>query len=119
MGDKEPAITDHTTDKKTTRPPCDCPIERGMRIIGGKWKGSILWHLRDGPVRFNELTRQLGGASKKMVNQRLQEMEELGLLERKVLSTKPIAVAYEITPFGRSALCFLKQIKDWSLEQGI
>ena len=44
-----------------------CPIERGMRILGGKWKGSILWHLRDGPVRFNDLARQLGGASRKMV----------------------------------------------------
>ena len=33
-----------------------CPIERGMRLIGGKWKGSILWHLKDGPVRFNSRT---------------------------------------------------------------
>ena len=50
-----------------SKPTCTepCPIEKGMRIIGGKWKGSILWHLKDGPVRFNELTRQLGGASKK------------------------------------------------------
>ena len=56
-----------------------------MRLIGGKWKGSILWHLKDGPVRFNDLARQLGGASKKVVNQRLKEMEALGLLERKVL----------------------------------
>ena len=60
--------------------PClePCPIERGMRLIGGKWKGSILWHLKDGPVRFNDLVRQLGGASKKMVNQRLREMEGNG-----------------------------------------
>ena len=58
---------------------CDepCPIERGMRILGGKWKGSILWHLKDGPVRFNELTQQLGTASRKMVNERLKEMEEV------------------------------------------
>ena len=68
-----------------------------MRIIGGKWKGSILWHLQDGPVRFNDLARQLGGASKKMVNQRLKEMEEIGLVKRQVLSTRPVAVAYEIT----------------------
>ena len=96
--------------------PClePCPIERGMRLIGGKWKGSILWHLKDGPVRFNDLTRQLGGASKKMVNQRLKEMEESGLLERKVLSTRPIAVAYEITDFGRSALDVLDQLRIWS-----
>lgn len=96
-----------------------CPIERGMRIIGGKWKGSILWYLKDGPIRFNELTRKLRGASKKMVNQRLKEMENMGLLERKVLSTKPVAVAYEITDFGKSALVFLEELKDWSLENNI
>ena len=107
--------------RKTVSEPClePCPIERGMRLIGGKWKGSILWHLKDGPVRFNDLTRQLGGASKKMVNQRLKEMEEIGLLERRVLSTRPIAVAYAITDFGRSALDVLDQLRAWSEEQDI
>ena len=63
--------------KKTVHNVCTepCAIERGMRIIGGKWKGSILWHLKDGPVRFNDLVRMLGGASKKIVDQRLKEME--------------------------------------------
>lgn len=37
-----------------------CAIERGMRIIGGKWTGSILWHVKDGPVRFNDLARMIG-----------------------------------------------------------
>ncbi len=104
--------------RKTVNAPClePCPIERGMRLIGGKWKGSILWHLKDGPVRFNDLARQLGGASKKMVNQRLKEMEVIGLVERKVLSTRPIAVAYTITEFGRSALEILDQLRAWSEE---
>ena len=107
--------------RKTVSEPClePCPIERGMRMIGGKWKGSILWHLKDGPVRFNDLARQLGGASKKMVNQRLKEMEETGLLERRVLSTRPIAVAYEITEFGRSSLTVLEQLKDWAEDNGV
>lgn len=96
-----------------------CPIERGMRIIGGKWKGSILWHLQDGPVRFNELARQLGGASRKMVTQRLKEMEEIGLVKRRVLSTRPIAITYEITEFGRSSLSVLEQLKDWAEENGL
>lgn len=90
-----------------------------MRLIGGKWKGSILWHLKDAPVRFNDLSRQLGGASKKMVNQRLKEMTAMGLIERRVLSTRPIAVAYAITPFGRSALVVLEQLKDWAQEYDI
>ena len=36
-----------------------CAIERGMRLIGGKWTGSILWHVKDGPVRFNDLARMI------------------------------------------------------------
>ncbi len=96
-----------------------CPIERGMRLIGGKWKGSILWHLRDGPLRFNELARQLGGASRKMINQRLKEMEEYGMITRNVICTRPIAVSYEVTEFGRSAVGFLEQLKDWSLQHNI
>lgn len=90
-----------------------------MRVLGGKWKGSILWHLKDGPVRFNDLARQLGGASKKMVDQRLKELESQGLVERKVLSTRPIAVTYEITGFGRSALGILEQLRDWTVEHSI
>lgn len=96
-----------------------CPIERGMRIIGGKWKGSILYHLKDGPVRFNELARQLGGATRKMVNQRLKELEEHGLVRREVLTVRPIAVAYHITDFGHSALTVLERLKDWAEEHGI
>ena len=46
-----------------------CPVERGMRIIGGRWKGWIFWHPQD-LVRFDELSCQLGGASKEMANQR-------------------------------------------------
>ncbi|WP_293063605.1 helix-turn-helix domain-containing protein [Moorena sp. SIO3F7] len=101
--------------------PClsPCPIERGMRILGGKWKGSILWHLKDGPMRFNDLARQIGGASKKMVTQRLREMEDTGLVNRNVISTKPIAVAYEITDFGRTALRFLEELKKWAEEYNI
>ncbi|NEO85001.1 MAG: helix-turn-helix transcriptional regulator [Spirulina sp. SIO3F2] len=107
--------------RKSAVEPClgPCPIERGMRIIGGKWKGSILWHLKDGPVRFNDLTRQLGGASKKMVTQRLKEMETAGLVQRQVLSTRPIAVTYEITEFGRTALGVLEQMKTWAEEHDL
>jgi len=91
-----------------------CPVERGMRILGGKWTGSILWHLRDGPVRFNALARQLDGASKKMITERLKELERAKLVRREVISTKPIAVAYEVTEFGRSALGILRTLKDWT-----
>ena len=85
-----------------------------MRVIGGKWKGSILWYLKDGPLRFNDIARLLAGASRKMVNTRLKELEEMGLVTRHVLCDRPIAVQYEITEFGRSALTVLNKLKDWA-----
>ena len=102
--------------RKTVINPCmePCAVERGMRLIGGKWTGSIIFHLKDGPVRFNDLTRMLGGASKKMINQRLKELEDSGMLNRKVVSDRPVAVSYELTNFGRSALGILEQLRVWT-----
>ncbi|MEM0948357.1 MAG: helix-turn-helix domain-containing protein [Pseudomonadota bacterium] len=91
-----------------------CAIERGMRIIGGKWTGSVLWHLKDGPVRFNDLSRMIGGASKKMITERLRQLEAHGLVQREVMNTSPVSVNYEITPLGRTALGFLDQLRLWS-----
>ncbi|MEL7114405.1 MAG: helix-turn-helix domain-containing protein [Pseudomonadota bacterium] len=91
-----------------------CAIERGMRIIGGKWTGSILWHLKDGPVRFNDLARLIGGASKKMITQRLRQMEMQGLVTRQVVESRPVTVTYTLTPFGRTALGFLDELRVWS-----
>lgn len=91
-----------------------CAIERGMRVIGGKWTGSILWHLKDGPVRFNDLARIIGGASKKMITERLRHLEAQGLVRREVMATAPVSVHYEITPFGRTALGVLDALREWS-----
>lgn len=87
---------------------------KGMRLIGGKWKGSIIYHLKDEPVRFNDLTRMLGGASKKMVDQRLKELESEGMVRRKVISDRPVAVTYELTDFGKTALSILDELRIWS-----
>ena len=102
--------------RRTAIDPClePCPIERGMRIIGGKWTGSILWHLKDGPVRFNDLSRMIGGASKKMITERLRQLEAQGLVRREVIASKPVSVVYEVTDFGRTALGFLDALRIWS-----
>ncbi len=84
-----------------------------MRLIGGKWKGSILWHLQSGPTRFNELARQLSGANRKVINDRLKEMEEHGLVQRHVLSERPIAVEYSLSKLGKEALTVLRKLEKW------
>lgn len=91
-----------------------CAIERGMRVLGGKWTGSILWHLQDQPVRFNDLSRMVGAASRKMISERLRQLERQGLVTRRVLDTSPVAVEYRLTDFGRTALGFLDSLRQWS-----
>lgn len=91
-----------------------CSIEKGMRLIGGKWTGSIIFHLKDGPVRFNDLNRMLGGASKKMIDQRLKELESRGMVIRTVINDRPVAVTYELTDFGKTALSVLDELRIWS-----
>lgn len=109
-------IREDAQGRRLVRDAClePCAIERGMRIIGGKWTGSILWHLKDGPVRFNDLARMLGGASKKIVAERLRQLTSQGLVHREVMNTSPVSVHYEITPFGRSALGVLDKLRQWS-----
>lgn len=91
-----------------------CSIEQGMRIIGGKWTGTILWHLQDGPVRFNDLARIIAGASKKMITERLRQLEAQGLVRREVMATSPVSVQYDLTELGRTALCFLDELRKWT-----
>ncbi|MEL7539086.1 MAG: helix-turn-helix domain-containing protein [Pseudomonadota bacterium] len=102
--------------RKRTEEACDepCAIERGMRIIGGKWTGSILWHLKDQPVRFNDLARMVGGASKKMITERLRQLEQQGLVRRTVVDTSPLSVEYSMTSVGATALGFLDELRQWS-----
>lgn len=102
--------------RRMAEDPCGepCAIERGMRIVGGKWTGSILWHLQGEPVRFNDLARLVGGASKKMITERLRQLEKQGLVHRQVVDTSPVSVHYSITPFGESALGFLDELRKWS-----
>jgi DNA-binding HxlR family transcriptional regulator len=94
--------------------PCwnPCSIENGLKLVRAKWKGSILWHLRNGPRRFNDLIRQFVGTSKKTIDQQLKELEKDGLIERIIISQKPIAVEYKLTEFGTLALNLLIELRD-------
>ena len=66
-----------------------CPVEAALELIGGKWKGVALYHLMDGPVRFNELKRQLGSVTQRMLTKQLRELEADGLIFRKVYPVVP------------------------------
>ncbi|MDO4174327.1 MAG: helix-turn-helix domain-containing protein [Eubacteriales bacterium] len=91
----------------------DCPIEATIGLIGGKWKALILDHLTDGALRFGELQKRMPKITPKMLTQQLRELEEDGLITRRVFPVVPPKVEYELTEFGQTVLPILTAMCDW------
>ena len=89
------------------------PVELAQDAIGGKWKMPILWRLRDRSWRYNELKRDLGRVTHKMLTQQLRELERHGLLTRTVHPVVPPHVDYEITALSRTTLPVIEALREW------
>ncbi len=96
-----------------------CPVEAALEIIGGKWKGVVLFHLLDGTLRFNELHRAVGDVTQRILTKQLRELEADGLVARKVYPVVPPKVEYSLTEKGHSLGPILNALRDWSLENGL
>jgi DNA-binding HxlR family transcriptional regulator len=90
-----------------------CPVETTLLLIGDKWKVLILRDLIDGTKRFGELRKSIGSISQKMLTQQLREMEEDGLVERKVYAEVPPRVEYSLTEDGVSLKPILDSLSAW------
>lgn len=94
-----------------------CPVTTALSVIGGKWKVIILWHLKEGGVkRFGELQRLVRGISQKMLTQELRDLEDSGLVSRKVYPVVPPKVEYSLTETGWSLKPVLEQLSEWGTE---
>ena len=89
-----------------------CGLEAALKVIGGKWKVLILWHLQD-PTRFGELKRSVNGISEKVLIHELRELEADGIVNRHDFQEVPPRVEYSLTPFGKSLLKALGPLCDW------
>ena len=94
--------------------PYICGIDAALDVVSGKWKGLILWELEaHGTRRFAELRRGLPGVSEKMLTQHLREMEQDGLVVRKVFAEVPPRVEYSLTDEGSSLNAALAPLGEW------
>lgn len=91
-----------------------CTLTMAMDLVGGKWKMVILWHLRNGILRFSELRRLLEGITQKMLTQQLRELEASGLISRTVYATVPPKVEYALTTEGSALIPSLTMLCQWS-----
>ncbi|MBN8941900.1 MAG: helix-turn-helix transcriptional regulator [Rhizobiales bacterium] len=89
------------------------PAERALRVISGRWKAVILYHLFDRPKRLSELKRLVPAISQKVLIQQLREMEEHGLVHREIFRQVPPRVDYSATPLGLSLEPVLLALCQW------
>jgi DNA-binding HxlR family transcriptional regulator len=93
-------------------PPERCPLTECMAFLGGAWTPNVIWYLREGPRRFNELRGDVAGISAKVLSQRLQRLQADGIVDRRVMPTAPPTVEYELTDLGRELLPAVDAIVD-------
>ena len=103
--------------------PKGCSIDSFLRLLSGPWTTYILWILRsNGPTRFGELKRQVGGISAKVLTERLRVLETGGVIFRRCEPTTPQQVIYGLTERGKQMKTLLDQMSKlalrWSVEDG-
>ena len=90
-----------------------CPEETTLMLIGDKWKVLILRDLMPGTKRFGELKKSVGNVSQKVLTAQLRDMEENGLVNRKVYAEVPPRVEYSLTELGKSLKPILDAMWNW------
>jgi len=93
-----------------------CPVEAVLAIIGGKWKGVILYHLLDETLRFNEIRRRLPGITQRMLTNQLRELEASGIVHRQVYAEVPPKVEYWLTHKGKTLSPIIRAMESWGRE---
>jgi DNA-binding HxlR family transcriptional regulator len=92
---------------------CDCPIEKAVSILDGKWTLLILRELFQGKRRFGELRMVLAGVSPKTLTERLRFLEDEGIVRRTIYPEIPPRVEYTLTERGQKAWPVMTALRDW------
>ncbi len=90
-----------------------CPVEAALEQIAGKWKGLIIYHLLDGTLRFNELSRRVGSVTQRSLTKQLRELEADGIVHRMVFAVVPPKVEYSLTEKGRHLRDAIEALRLW------
>lgn len=91
-----------------------CPSFQALDMVMDKWTPKVLFLLQDGPLRYMQLKRQVGGSTQKMLTQTLRKLEKEGLVTRTVYPTSPPTVEYTLTPLGEMLQAAFQELLQWA-----
>ena len=95
----------------------NCPAEMTISLIGGKWKAILINAIyHTSPARFGELKRSVKGITQSMLTQQLRELEEDGLISRKIYAEIAPRVEYTLTDFGFTLSPIMQSMANWGKE---
>jgi DNA-binding HxlR family transcriptional regulator len=110
-------VTTHEALPATLHESADCrAVSTVLARVGDKWSVLIVRLLGDGPRRFSEIKRMVGGISQRMLTLTLRGLERDGLVTRTVFPTIPPRVDYELTDLGRSLWRPVSALGAWAQE---
>jgi DNA-binding HxlR family transcriptional regulator len=89
-------------------------VELSHQLIGKKWTCLIIHSLMDGPKRFSEIQLFIPDLSKKMLNERMKELEDFQIIVRNVTADRPIKIEYSLTRKGSELGQALKMVENWA-----
>lgn len=96
----------------------NCMVDYAFQRVGGKYKGRIIWYLSENTLlRYGELKKTIKGITAKMLTQTLRELEDDGLINRKVYHQVPPKVEYSLTETGNELIPFIKHLYRWAEKQ--
>lgn len=101
---------------KTLRARYGCPVELALEFVGGKWKTVILAHLKESPLRYRDLRLRLPKVADKVLTERLKDLEQLGLVTKKLPSGTRSASVYQLTERGESLRPVLDALYAWGYQ---
>lgn len=90
-----------------------CPVEGALEQISGKWKGLVIFHLLAGTMRFSELMRAVGNVTQRSLTKQLRELEDDGIVHRKVYPVVPPKVEYRLTDKGLKLTPVIEALHAW------
>ncbi len=94
-----------------------CPVTATMKVLGGKWKAILINAIYlTSPARFGELKRSVKGITQSMLTQQLRELEDDGLITRKIYAEIPPRVEYTLTEFGLTLSPIMQSMAKWGEE---
>lgn len=92
-----------------------CPeVERSFELIGKRWTGLIIYVLLSGPKRFSEIHSTIPDLSKRVLTERMKELEKHGIVLRNVIPERPIRTEYSLTKKGKELGDILGPISQWA-----